>query len=34
MAYLIVFFDAGIGGALHHGVNVWSARLMGTEPSC
>jgi CrcB protein len=25
-AYLIVFFGAGIGGALRHAVNVWSAQ--------
>jgi CrcB protein len=31
IAYLIVFFGAGIGGALRHGVNVWSSRLMGTN---
>jgi len=31
MAYLIVFFGAGIGGAMRHGVNVWSGRLMGTN---
>jgi len=29
MPYLIVFFGAGIGGALRHGVNVGSARLFG-----
>jgi len=29
MAYLIVFFGAGIGGALRHGVNVGSERLFG-----
>jgi CrcB protein len=29
MAYLIVFFGAGIGGAMRHGVNVWSARILG-----
>lgn len=29
MPYLIVFFGAGIGGALRHGVNVASARLFG-----
>lgn len=28
-AYLIVFLGAGIGGALRHGVNVWSARVFG-----
>ena len=28
-AYLIVFLGAGIGGALRHGVNVWSARAFG-----
>ena len=30
MAYLIVFLGAGIGGALRHGVNVATARLLGT----
>jgi CrcB protein len=29
MGYLIVFFGAGIGGALRHGVNLASARLLG-----
>lgn len=29
MPYLIVFFGAGVGGALRHGVNVASARLFG-----
>ncbi len=29
MLYLITFLGAGIGGALRHGVNVWSARLFG-----
>ena len=29
MLYLIVFFGAGIGGALRHGVNVGAARLFG-----
>jgi CrcB protein len=29
MLYLIVFFGAGIGGALRHGVNVGAARLLG-----
>ena len=29
MLYLIVFFGAGIGGALRHGVNVGTARLLG-----
>lgn len=28
-AYLIVFVGAGIGGALRHGVNVWTVRLFG-----
>ena len=27
--YWIVFLGAGIGGALRHGVNVWSARAFG-----
>ena len=31
MNYLFVFFGAGIGGALRHGVNVGSARLFGTS---
>ena len=30
MNYLIVFFGAGVGGAARHGVNVLSARLLGT----
>jgi fluoride exporter len=30
MTYLIVFFGGGIGAALRHGVNVLSARLLGT----
>ena len=29
MLYLIVFFGAGIGGALRHGTNVGAARLFG-----
>lgn len=29
MLYLLVFLGAGIGGALRHGVNVWSARMLG-----
>ena len=29
MLYLIVFFGAGIGGALRHGVNVAATRLFG-----
>jgi fluoride exporter len=29
MNYLIVFFGAGIGGALRHGVNVAAARQFG-----
>ena len=32
MAYLIVFFGAGIGGALRHGVNVLGTRLLGAFP--
>ncbi|WP_374313146.1 fluoride efflux transporter CrcB [Dongia sp.] len=31
MNYLIVFLGAGIGGALRHGVNNASARLLGIE---
>lgn len=30
MPYLIVFLGAGIGGALRHGVNVGTARWLGT----
>lgn len=30
MPYLIIFFGAGIGGALRHGVNVASARAFGS----
>ena len=29
MTYLIVFFGAGLGGALRHGVNVGAARMFG-----
>jgi CrcB protein len=29
MLYIITFLGAGVGGALRHGVNVWSARLFG-----
>ena len=29
MLYLIVFLGAGIGGALRHGVNVWTVRAFG-----
>ena len=29
MNYLFVFFGAGIGGALRHGVNIGSTRLFG-----
>jgi CrcB protein len=31
IAYLIVFFGAGIGGALRHGMNLLAARLLGTD---
>lgn len=31
MGYLVVFFGAGIGGALRHGVNLASAKLFGFE---
>ncbi|MBK8157872.1 MAG: fluoride efflux transporter CrcB [Rhodospirillaceae bacterium] len=31
MSYLIVFVGAGIGGALRHGVNMASARLLGVN---
>ena len=30
MTYLIVFLGGGIGAALRHGVNLLSARLLGT----
>jgi fluoride exporter len=30
MGYLVVFFGAGIGGALRHGVNLGAVRLFGT----
>ncbi len=30
MSYLIVFLGGGIGAALRHGVNLGSARLLGT----
>lgn len=26
MSYLVVFLGAGLGGALRHGVNLWTAR--------
>jgi CrcB protein len=28
-AYLTVFLGAGIGGAMRHGVNIWTAKLLG-----
>ncbi|HEV2595778.1 MAG TPA: fluoride efflux transporter CrcB [Sphingomicrobium sp.] len=31
MLYFIVFLGAGIGGALRHGVNVGTTRLMGVD---
>ncbi|SEB62863.1 camphor resistance protein CrcB [Beijerinckia sp. 28-YEA-48] len=31
MGFLIVFFGAGLGGALRHGVNLGCARLCGTD---
>lgn len=31
VAYLIVFVGAGIGGALRHGVNVFSARVLTAD---
>jgi len=31
MAYLMVFIGGGIGAALRHGVNIGSARLLGTS---
>ena len=30
MSFLIVFFGGGLGAALRHGVNLLSARLLGT----
>ena len=30
MGFLIVFFGGGVGAALRHGVNLLSARLLGT----
>ena len=30
LGYLVVFIGAGVGGAVRHGVNIWSARLLGT----
>jgi CrcB protein len=30
MTYLIVFFGGGLGAALRHGVNIMSARILGT----
>jgi CrcB protein len=29
MGYIIVFFGAGLGGALRHGVNMAAARMLG-----
>ena len=31
MGYVIVFFGAGIGGALRHGTNLMAARLFGAD---
>jgi len=31
LGYLVVFIGAGVGGAVRHGVNIWSARLLGTH---
>jgi fluoride exporter len=31
MLYAIIFFGAGVGGALRHGVNVGAARLLGSN---
>lgn len=31
LGYVIVFFGAGLGGALRHGVNLLAARVLGTE---
>ena len=31
MGYLIVFFGAGLGGALRHGVNVYAPQLLGAS---
>jgi CrcB protein len=30
LGYLLVFIGAGVGGALRHGVNLGTARLLGT----
>ena len=30
LGYLLVFIGAGVGGALRHGVNLGTARLIGT----
>lgn len=30
MGYLIVFLGGGIGAALRHGTNLWTARLFGS----
>ena len=34
MGFLIVFLGGGIGAALRHGVNLLSARLLGTGLNC
>jgi fluoride exporter len=31
MSYLVVFVGAGIGGAARHGMNIWVARLLGSN---
>lgn len=31
LGYVVVFFGAGIGGAVRHGMNIWVARWLGTH---
>jgi len=31
MSYLVVFIGAGIGGSIRHGMNIWVARLRGSQ---
>ena len=31
MSYLVVFIGAGVGGSMRHGMNIWVARLLGTN---
>ena len=31
LGYVVVFFGAGIGGAVRHGMNIWVARWLGAH---